>query len=306
MLSVFARNRKHSNDKSLYRANLRLEQLEGRDCPSPVLSNVNARLIGTTLVVTGQVQDTNPSSDQVSISGLISGTAHFLDSAGDFEFISSSGCQAGWIQMTASGGSSGGNDGGFSGGNSESYYIYADTGTAAPYITITGITYGHQKSVTITGEVIAENPAGLTVNLGGVVSGSTTTDSAGNFSVTLTASALGNVTAQTSDANGQSNVATKTISVPPPQIDALVYSEQPGNSFVIRGHVNCQDPQGLTVNFGGEVIALDGQHATVDASGWFQIVVTIPTNDNGTFTAQVTDYWGQQSNLATDNLSHSN
>ncbi|HLW65297.1 MAG TPA: hypothetical protein VKS79_08260 [Gemmataceae bacterium] len=299
MLSFFARNRKHFRGKGLCRTNLRLEQLEGRDCPSPVLANVNARLIGTTLVVTGQVQDTNPSSDSVSLAGVASGNAHFLDSAGDFEFISSSGCQAGSLQVIATSGTPG------DGTNSESFYVNADNGTASPYITITGITYGHQRSITITGEVIAEDPDGLFVSLGGVVSGSTTTDSNGNFSVALPAAALGNVTAQIFGANGESNVAVHALSVPPPQIDSLAYTEEPGNSFVITGHVNCQDPQGLTVSFGGQVFALDGKSATVGADGWFQITLTIPINDNGTYTAQVTDYWGQQSNVATDQLSHS-
>jgi hypothetical protein len=139
-----------------------------------------------------------------------------------------------------------------------------------------------------------------------VASGNTTTDAEGDFTVTLVASGLGNVDAQTEDANGVSNVATEPLSVPPPQIDSLTYTESRDNTFVICGHVNCQDPQGLTVNFGGEVVALDGQSATVGADGWFQITITIPINDNGIFTAQVTDYWGQQSNVATCPLNHSN
>jgi hypothetical protein len=313
MFNLFARNRKPTAGKRLCRTPPRLEALERRDCPSPLLSNVNARMIGTALVVTGRVQDVNPSNDVVFINGVAAGRAHFLDSAGDFEFIGS-GIQAGWIQVTAISGStpnsSVGSDvasnGRYGGSNIESYYVNADAGAAAPYITISGITYGHQRSITITGKVVAENPAGLMVSIFGVASGSTTTDSAGNFSVTLTASALGDVNAQTADDNGESNVATEALSVPPPEIDCLTCIEQTGNSFVIRGHVNCPDPQGLVVKFGGEVTAVAGQSAIVDPDGYFQIVVTVPPDQNGEVAAQVTDYWGQQSNLATDQLDHSN
>ncbi|HEV3145133.1 MAG TPA: hypothetical protein VGZ47_14685 [Gemmataceae bacterium] len=299
MLRFIARNRKHSIRNGLHRANLRLERLEGRDCPSPVLTGVNSRLIGSTLVVTGRVQDTNPTSDTVAVSGIASGSVRFLDSQGDFEFISSSGISAGWLRLTATGTDS-------SGGDIENYYVNADTGHAAPYISITGITYHHQRSITITGEVIAENPAGLTITISGVASGAATTDSNGNFSATLTASALGNVNAQTSDANGQSNVATELLSAPAPVIDEVIISEAPGNSFTISGHVTCPDPQGLTVTLGGDVPALAGQQVTVDANGWFHITVTVPPGQNGTVTAQTTDWWGQQSNVATDTLIHSN
>src|SRR5689334_14481557 len=132
MLTRIARIRKPTAVKSLRHAKLRLEPLERRDCPSPILNNVNARLIGTTLVVTGRVQDTNPSSDSVYINGAASGQAHFLDSAGDFEFISS-GIQAGWIQVTATNAlmvnSWIGSDSGGSGGSDiESYYVKADAG----------------------------------------------------------------------------------------------------------------------------------------------------------------------------------
>src|SRR5262245_46005439 len=303
MLSFFTRNRMRALSR-LHGVRLRLEQLECRDCPAPVLIGVSARLIGGTMIVTGQVQDTNPTSDLVTISGAASGKARFLDSQGDFEFIISNVTSSGWIQirslkpMTGSG-----NGGSF---DLQNYLVIAPIGSVAPYITITGISYGHERSINISGEVIALNPAGLPVQISGAASGTTTTDANGNFNITLTASGLGTVSAQTV-ANGlTSNVVTEAFSASPPVIDQLGYVEGPGNSFVIRGHVSCADPEGLIVSFGGQVAAVEGLTAVVGPDGWFEIEVTITPGDNGTISAQTTDWWGQESNVATDQLNHSN
>jgi len=53
---------------------------------------------------------------------------------------------------------------------------------------------------------------------------------------------------------------------------------------------------GLTIDFGG---VLDGQTATVDGDGNFELVIELPSGTTGTATAQTTDADGLVSNLAT-------
>ena len=52
---------------------------------------------------------------------------------------------------------------------------------------------------------------------------------------------------------------------------------------------------GLTVHFGG---VLDGQSATVDANGHFELIIALPSGTTGEATAQTTDADGLTSNIA--------
>jgi hypothetical protein len=164
------------------------------------------------------------------------------------------------------------------------------------------VAYNGKTSVTLTGKVndSTASVAGLTVTFTGKVAGSATTDANGNFTYTADASGLGNISALTSDANGYSNTATVTLAVPPPTIVGFACSESTGQEFTFTGSVGAQTAAGLTVTFGG-IPSLSGQTATVAANGLFQLFVQLKNDgsDNGTATAQTTDWWGQVSNIAT-------
>ena len=135
------------------------------------------------------------------------------------------------------------------------------------------------------------------MQLSGKVTGTATTDASGSFSVQLKATALGTVSAATTD--GQSNVAQVTLTDPAATITSFGWIEYPNNMFVFSGHVN-GGYSGEVVSFGG-LKSLQGQTTTVDANGNFSLVVRLDGTmaDYGTATAQAVDAWGVQSNLAT-------
>lgn len=86
---------------------------------------------------------------------------------------------------------------------------------------------------------------------------------------------------------------------PPPQlapsIDSFGYQIQWG-LYQFHGSVLDDKPtDGLTVHFGG---VLDGQSATVDANGHFELIIALPSGTTGEATAQTTDADGLTSNIA--------
>lgn len=159
------------------------------------------------------------------------------------------------------------------------------------------------RMVELGGQVTnTPSPGGLTVQLSGEVTGTTTTNSGGYFFVTLQAAGLGTVYAATTD--GQSNVAQVTLTDPsPPQINDFSYIEYPGGMYEFVGHVN-GGYSGEVVNLGG-IQDLQGKTATVGSNGDFSIVVQLngQMSDNGEITAQTSDVWGTNSNVATDWMS---
>src|SRR5262249_10315205 len=96
-----------------------------------------------------------------------------------------------------------------------------------------------------------------------------------------------------------SNVATNVLLNLTPQIIDF-HMQRLGSICTIIGRVDDESPAGLMVIFGGTVDAFTGQQVTVDANGYFQLTENIPSDlETGTITAQVTDWWGAQSDLAT-------
>jgi virginiamycin B lyase len=167
----------------------------------------------------------------------------------------------------------------------------------APPTVSVSVTYGAQRTVTLSGQVTDAQPGGLTVNFSGMVVGSVVTNADGTFSATFQASGLGNVQAITTDAQGLvSNTATVTLASNPPTISNFVGSNS-GGVWTFTGKVNDSSPAGLTVSFGG-LPSLAGKTATVQADGTFELVVALAAGEQGTVTAQTTNWWGQNSNVA--------
>jgi hypothetical protein len=175
-------------------------------------------------------------------------------------------------------------------------------GQGGPTINNLTVTYNGQKNITLSGMVTDNggSPAGLTVTFTGEAFGTTTTDSSGKFSFTTNALALGAVSAATTDAAGRTSpTATMVLQAVTPAITNFAAVEGSDEMFTFSGNVSALTPNGLTVTLGG-ISSLNGQTATANSNGSFQLIVHLNSgSDNGTATAQTTDWWGQQSNQAT-------
>lgn len=182
----------------------------------------------------------------------------------------------------------------------------APTNDSGPAISLS-ISYNQKKSVTLTGHVTdpVSSPAGLTVQFSGKVVGTAVTDANGNFSLTADASALGAINAVVTDALGNvSDTATVNVTSNAPKISNFGCVEGYLHIFTFTGTVTDESAPGLTVNFGGSPVSLQGKSVAVKADGTFEFTVQLngTTSDNGTATAQTTDWWGLTSNLATCNV----
>jgi hypothetical protein len=150
---------------------------------------------------------------------------------------------------------------------------------------------GPSQSVFIEGSVSDDNPANLRVTLSGVVQGDTYTDGDGNFSITLTASGLGTIYAQTIDRDGEeSNVDQVELVNNAPSISFDVRMGLSG--WYIDGSVNDEYASGLTVTFSSSIPGLDGQSVTVGSGDTFGYSLG-SSNVSGNISATVTDWWGE-------------
>jgi hypothetical protein len=169
------------------------------------------------------------------------------------------------------------------------------------------LAYNTQNSVTLSGTVedgFTSNQ-GVSVYFSGEATGTAVTGAGGSFSLTTNASGLGVVSAYAVDSTGhQSNTARVTISVAAPVISNFTAVEEEGQMFTFSGNVTAQSAPGLTITFGG-IPSLQNQTTTVQANSTFSFSVQLNSDgsDNGTATAQVlSDWWGQQSNVATTSV----
>jgi hypothetical protein len=272
-------------NSSVARPRLQVEQLDERIVPSAAsLTNIEARIVASTLIIRGDVVDDSPGADNVIISGAITGSR---STTGSFEFIAP-----------------------YTGDGHLSLYVHDDEGldsmvsafnvmpaygNQAPYISLQ-VSYGGQRLVTFSGVVYDESPTTCVVSLGGVASGAGIhPSSSGEFSVTLTASSLGTEWGKAVDSAGlASSIATVDVVSLKPVIDNFqVYGIAP-NTYSIRGHVSDESPAGLIVRLGGEIAQLQGVEVEVGADGWFSYTITLssPPAAGSLVTADVTDWWG--------------
>jgi hypothetical protein len=170
-----------------------------------------------------------------------------------------------------------------------------------PMITL-NVSYNGQTSVTLSGLVTDTScsAAGLVVTITGEVNVTTVTNSSGYFSVTTNAAGLGTVSATTVDSLGQtSNTATNAVTSQAPVISNFSWVSSYNNTYTFTATVTDASAPGLTVTFGG-IPSLANKTATVQSNGTVSLSVQLNNNgsDNGTATAQTTNWWGQLSNVA--------
>jgi hypothetical protein len=153
------------------------------------------------------------------------------------------------------------------------------------------------KTVVFSGTVSdCANPAGMTVVLSGVASGTTTTAADGSYSIALPASALGTETATTTGASA----STTLVDVNAPLISFYQNSEYPGGYYVFRGHVNGIVVPGEVITFGGQIPSMSGKTATVNSDGSFSFVGHLLPGEDGCVTATATaDVWGVNNTAST-------
>jgi hypothetical protein len=294
MIGFLTRARRPSRPVPLRRARLALESLEGRVVPAaPTIASLSGRIIGSHVVITGQVIDQAPGAISVSLAGAVNASVA-TDSTGVFEYIGDSNGQPAVVTALAVD-----SEGLVSAPSGVT--VAPNFGDQAPYLTMS-FSYGSQRTITLEGMVYDENPSGIPVMISGAVPTQTVhADSQGRFTLTTVASSLGEVRGQATDFAGHnSNIVTVALTNIAPQVFELRVTCEGGNTYVLTGRVSDESPAGLTVTLGGEVDAFRGRTVVVGADGSFSLTVEITdVNDRGEITAQTTDWWGLTSNVAT-------
>ncbi len=158
---------------------------------------------------------------------------------------------------------------------------------------------GPNHTATVTGQVSGNAPAGLTVTLSGVVSGSVTTNADGTFTWTGPASALGQIQATVTDASGVTVAALTTLTDPPPAILNFKAINNGNNNWTFTGQVQDAYATGLVVQLGGiPSLTTNNASAIVQANGTFSYTIALQPGEQGFATAQCSDSWGQSSTQA--------
>jgi hypothetical protein len=123
----------------------------------------------------------------------------------------------------------------------------------------------------------------------------TMTNASGGYSITVPMSSAQSQTVTASMPSDSTATAQTTFYIPPPQITNFTAVLVNGNEWVLSGTVTgTPNPYGMSVNFSG---ATSGG-ATVGANGSFSAVCSV--TPGGVVCAVTTDWWGQESNVATE------
>jgi len=169
---------------------------------------------------------------------------------------------------------------------------------AAPTVTLS-ITDMTEGTVTLSGMLTDIDFAGQTISISGASICSVTTDAQGFFTFTLDRANLEMVEVSETDLWGEtSNVASVDVANAAPFIrEFTAVKSLDGVTWTFRGNVIGTDVQGLVVDLGG-FAQLNGETATVDATGWFTFAKILAAGTTGTATAQTTTVSGAESNIA--------
>jgi hypothetical protein len=184
--------------------------------------------------------------------------------------------------------------------------VVGQGGVSGPTITSVNLVYNGKTSITITGTVTdpSASVSNLLVTFGGQAPGTTYTDTNGNFGFTTNALGPGLVTITTTDSLGYvAPVANVNLNPAAPVVSNFGAVEGADQLFTFSGNVTDLPPGGLTVNFGG-IPDMVGQSTTVNSNGTFEFTIRLNDDgsDNGTVTAQTTDWWGLLSNQASTSV----
>jgi hypothetical protein len=171
----------------------------------------------------------------------------------------------------------------------ESAPASAGIANQAPVIDSLSVSYGYHTDVTITGHVIDDDPAGLTVYFSGAVEGTATTDANGNFTFSGSATSpwlVDLVVADFWDQEGSGQLEL-TGDSPPGIVDFSTQMSDNG-ILTVQGTVEDEDSAGLSVL----ICCLgDDYWVTTDSNGDFFLQVELNEGDEGWVRACACDWW---------------
>lgn len=282
MFALRSRKRaRHRLDPPPRKYLLSLEALESRYCPSS-LSLQATVLPNHQVQLSGAYSCSNPGNAAVTFSGVVQASTT-ADTSGNYSYITSN-ASLGNVTATAID------------KDNLSASATATIAVAAPSVTVSVATSSSSKTITVFGQVTDIDQGSLTVKLTGVVSASVSTTSNGTYSYTGQASGLGTVSASTTNEWGQSsNTAQATASVAAPTITSFTATRNSDGTWTLSGQVSATNTTGMVVTFGGLAA---GNSTTVNPNGSFSTTIQMTVIASGSVTAQATDAWGQQSNVA--------
>jgi hypothetical protein len=276
------RTRKTATARPPYRPGL--EGLERRDCPTgPAFTSLTATALpNKQALVSGTLTDPKPASVYITFDGVVQGSAQ-ADANGAFSYT---GPASGLGTITADG---------FDADNEELPSAQTQLTKSAPTVTLL-VSNTMQRTVVLTGQVI-DLDGGLTVTFSGVASGSVVTSSNGSYTLTTTASALGNIQAGVTDLWGQAATpAVAAVTSNAPVISNFTAIQGVAGYWTFSGKVMDESAAGLTVHLSG--LSDLNEDVTVQADGTFTCTVRLASGDAGTVSAQTSDWWGLASNTA--------
>lgn len=286
MLGLFSRPRSKRPTPGSRSIRPWLELLEGRDCPAaPQIMGFQAMALpGHQVQLSGMVNASQPANVNLTFSGAVSGSTT-PNAMGYFSFMTGT---AGLGTVYAVG---------VDQQQQSSNTAQATVAVAAPTLTLNLMCLS-QRTVMLSGMVNSIDAGGRTITFSGVVTGSVVTASNGTFSYSAQASALGSIQASTSDLWGQaSNAPQVSVASSAPAIASFAAVHGVGTFWTFQGRVTDECAVGLTVTFGG-LPSLANRTATVGANGWFYLTIALQEGEEGTATAETTDWWGLDSNEA--------
>jgi hypothetical protein len=279
-IPVLYRPKKANRVSSSYRP--RIDELEGRWCPAVSHVTLNALVLSSHMVqLSGTVSGGLVAGLQVQFTGTVADVTT-TDTNGNFSYTTSN-ASLGTVYAA-----------GLINGQQSTDTAQATIAVAAPTLSLS-ISYGAQHNVMLSGRLTDLDAANQSISISGVAAGTPVTDSSGNFSLTTTASALGEVDATETDLWGQaSNTATVMVSSTAPVIQDFAAVNSIGNMWIFTGRVVDNHPEGLVIRFGG-IAGLVGRTVTVRADGTFSLTCMLPAGTHGTASAITTGWWGQDS-----------
>jgi len=159
------------------------------------------------------------------------------------------------------------------------------------------VTYLPNREATFSGQLTGPSGAvaNQTINLSGVVNGTATTNSQGDYSVTLAVPQLGQENAMSAD--GLSNIAQYTLVGGSPVVSNFEALSLGNGLWEFSGTVSGAPTPGEVVNFGG-IDPLMGQSETVNPDGTFDFYAIVNTGQGGWASAEAVDWWGDTSTIA--------
>ena len=242
-------------------------------------------LPGQEVQLSGVVMDDVPAGATVTFTGAVSGSTT-TDANGNFSFTATD-ATLGTVYASAV-------------DQSDQSTNTASANIAVPTPVLTIWVSGESSGIaTINGKLADLDPASETVQFSGAASGSVTTDSSGNFSVTVYTANVGNLFASATDLWGQTS-NTEEVSVPADVIGIVDFAaiRETSNVWTFEGRVIGAVPGEVTVQLGGLPSLNSSAPFAVAGDGTFAMTETLGANEWGTATALAIDSDDNQSNLA--------